>query len=92
MLSIRPGLENLIFKLEGGCPAAGSREAQTLHHLLQIRARLESGARPAEFAAAFAALERFWQESIAWCSALSRDVEKLLIDYADLSADTPPDC
>ncbi|MDJ0853868.1 MAG: hypothetical protein QNI85_03540 [Desulfobacterales bacterium] len=30
--------------------------------------------------AAFNDLERFWLESIAWCSALSRDVEKLLIE------------
>ena len=91
MIALRRELENLILKLEDGRPAAGSREHQTLQHLLHIRVRLENGAHPEELAAAFAALERFWLASIAWCSTLSRDVEKLLIDYADFSADTPPD-
>ncbi len=91
MKTIRRELENLILKLEGGHPAAGSRDGRTLQHLLRIRAVLEAGEHPAELAAAFAALEQFWLASIAWCATLSRDVEKLLIDYADASEKTPPD-
>ena len=91
MIAFRRELENLILKLENGRPAAGSPEDQTLQHLLRIRARVENGARPADLAAGFAALERFWRESIAWCSVLSREVEKLLIDYAELTEYTPPD-
>ena len=92
MIAFRRELDKLILKLEDGRPAVGSREDQTLQHLLQIRARLENGAHPVELAEAFTDLERFWQASIAWCSKLSRDVEKLLIDYADWSEGTLPDC
>ena len=92
MIAIRRELDKLILKLEDGRPAAGSPEDQTLQHLRQIRLLLDGVAHPAELAAAFADLERFWQASIAWCSTLSRDVEKLLIDYADWCEGTAPDC
>ncbi|MDJ0989697.1 MAG: hypothetical protein QNI85_06780 [Desulfobacterales bacterium] len=91
MRAIRRELENLILKLEEGHPAAGSREGRTLPYLRRIRTLLDAGGHPAEIAAAFAALEQFWLASIAWCATLSRDVEKLLIDYADESEKTPPD-
>ncbi len=84
-------LKTWFFKLKAGHPAAGSPEGLVLPHLLRIRLLLEDGTSPAGLAAAFNDLERFWLESIAWCSALSRDVEKLLIDYADWSEGTAPD-
>ena len=80
MRAIQHELENLIFKLRAGHPTAGSPEGQALPHLLRIRLLLEDGTSPAGLAAAFNDLERFWLESIAWCSALSREVEKLLIE------------
>ena len=92
MQPIRRELENLILRLEEGRPEAGSREGKTLRHLRRIRALLEDSGRPDELTAAFADLEQFWMVSIAWCSVLSRDVEKLLIDYADWSESTAPDC
>lgn len=92
MQPIRRELENLILRLAEGRPEAGSREGKTLRHLRRIRALLEDGGRPDELTAAFADLEQFWMVSIAWCSVLSRDVEKLLIDHADWSASTAPDC
>ncbi len=91
MRAIRSDLESLIRKLEGGAPASGSREGRTLQYLRQIGALLDAGGHPDELAAAFAALEQFWLVSIAWCSVLSRDIEKLLIDYADWSEGTAPD-
>ena len=91
MRAIQRELENLILELRAGHPTAGSPEGQVLPHLLRIRLQLEDGTSPAGLAAAFNDLERFWLESIAWCSALSREVEKLLIDYADWSEGTAPD-
>ena len=83
-------LENLILKLAQGCPAEASCEGQTLIHLRHIRSLVEDDGRPAELAEAFASLKQFWQASIAWCSELSRDVERLIIVYTDLAESANP--
>lgn len=79
-------LADLIRQLECMRPAPDSSDAQTLWHLRHIQMLVEDGEHPAKLGAAFAALREFWIENISWCSKLSRDVEKLIIIYTDLSA------
>lgn len=85
MEELRHELKNLIVKLERGRPTAASPEGRTLQHLKSIQVLLEGEGHPMELGPAFNALKQFWLDAIAWCSALSRDIEKLIIIYGELS-------
>lgn len=85
MEQLRHELEHLIAKLAHGRPAADRPEDRALQHLQTIQGLAAGAAVPADLAPAFAELKQFWLHSIAWCSALSRDIEKLIIIYEESS-------
>jgi chromosome condensin MukBEF ATPase and DNA-binding subunit MukB len=91
MEQLRHELDKLIAKLAPHRPAADSQEGRALQYLQTIQKLALGKARSAERAAAFVALRQFWLHSIAWCSALSRDIEKLIIIYEESSAADHPD-
>ena len=74
----------LIVKLENSTISGGSTEQITASHLTRLLAALENAEDPGTLASRFADLERFWLSSIAWCSQLSKDVEKIIITYQEL--------
>lgn len=85
MDELRYELKKLTDELERGRPQGASPEGQALQYLNPIQLMLEGRADPAGIAAAFDALKQFWLDSVAWCSALSRDIEKIIIIYGELS-------
>ena len=75
----------LIEKLELSDPIDSRTEQITAGHLKAIMAAMGNPDDADEIASRFADLEQFWQSSVAWCSQLSKDVEKIIIDYQELS-------
>jgi len=74
----------LIEKLEKQNPIDGSTEQITTSHLKSLLAAMEDAEHPAALAPRFADLEQFWLSSVAWCSQLSKDLEKIIIIYQEL--------
>ena len=74
----------LIEKLEKSNPIDGSTEQFTTSHLKGLLVAMENVDDPSTLAARLADLEQFWLSSIAWCSQLSKDVEKIIITYQEL--------
>ena len=75
----------LIEKLERQNPIDGSTERITITHLTGLLPVLENAEDPEVLVSRFAELEQFWLSSLAWCSQLSKDVEKIIITYQELS-------
>ena len=74
----------LIDKLEGAVSPGGSTEHIALSHLKRLLAGLENTEDTRALAPGFADLEQFWVSSVAWCSELSKDIEKILILHKEL--------
>lgn len=74
----------LIRKLEKSNPIDGSTEQITTRHLKGLLAALGNAEGPGTLASRFADLEQFWLSSVAWCSQLSKDLEKILIIHQEL--------
>ena len=74
----------LIEKLENSNASNGSTEQITARHLTGLLAAMDNITDPAALAHRFAALEQLWLSSVAWCSQLSKDVEKIIITYQEL--------
>ena len=74
----------LIEKLEKSNPIDGSTEQITTNHLKSLLAAMGNTDGPSTVAPSVAELEQFWLSSVAWCSQLSKDVEKILIIYQEL--------
>jgi hypothetical protein len=74
----------LIDKLEKQNPDDGSREHLTTTHLTGLLSAMQNAEGPVTLAPRIADLEQFWLSSIAWCSQLSKDVEKIIVLYQEL--------
>jgi len=74
----------LIKKLEKSNPIDGSPEQITTGQLNGLLAAMENAVDPGTLAPRVAELEQFWLSSVAWCSQLSKDVERILIIYQEL--------
>ena len=74
----------LIEKLEKSNPIDSSTEQITISHLTGLLAAMENADDPNALAPRVADLEQFWLSSVAWCSPLSKDVEKIIIIYQEL--------
>ena len=76
---LRKEISDLKIQLENSNMSGSAAEGQTILHLNRLLAAddeaLESG---------FADLEQFWLSSVAWCSQLSKQIEKLIIMQADI--------
>jgi hypothetical protein len=84
MDELKKEIAALIEKLEKSNPIDGSTEQITTTHLNGLLAAINNAENPVALAARFAELEQFWLSSIAWCSQLSKDVEKIIIIYQEL--------
>jgi len=73
----------LIDKLERPKPPDGSTEHITTSHLKRLIAYLENTEDAKTLKHGFAELEKFWLSSVAWCSQLSKDIEKIIIIYQE---------
>lgn len=74
----------LIKKLEKSDPIDGRTEQISTGHLKGLLAAIRNAESPGALALRFADLEQFWLSSVAWCSQLSKDLEKILIIYQEL--------
>jgi hypothetical protein len=74
----------LIEKLEKSNPIVGSTEQITTSHLKGLLAAIENADDASTLAPRLADLEQFWLSSVAWCSQLSKDIEKIIIIYQEL--------
>jgi hypothetical protein len=73
----------LIDKLEELNPIYGSNEQITVDHLKRLKDTLRNTNDIRTLAPAFASLEQFQVSSVAWCSPLSKDIEKIIIIYQE---------
>ena len=62
----------------------GSAEHTTNSHLKRLMTDLENSEDAKSLDTGFAELEQFWLSSVAWCSQLSKDIEKIIIIYQEL--------
>lgn len=76
-------LVDLIDKLERSNFVEDSVEHIALSHLQGLMAAAERGENTRALKAGFAELNEFWVSSVAWCSQLSKDLEKILIMYEE---------
>jgi len=74
----------LIDKLELSNPLNGSTERITTSHLKGLMAAILNAEDSSSLETRFADLEHFWASSVAWCSELSKDLEKIIIMYREL--------
>ncbi len=74
----------LIDKLEKLNPIYGSHEQITADLLRRLRDALMNTNDIKTLVPAFASLEQFQVSSVAWCSPLSKDIEKIIIIYQEL--------
>jgi hypothetical protein len=73
----------LIEKLEDSNPVYGSNERVALDYLKRLKDALGKTKDLAALEPAFASLEQFQVSSVAWCSQLSKDIEKIIIMYQE---------
>jgi len=74
----------LIEKLEKLNPIDGSTEQIATSHLNGLLTAMGNAESLDALAPRFAGLEQFWLSSVAWCSQLSKDIEKIIITYQEL--------
>jgi hypothetical protein len=74
----------LIDSLEKLNSPAGSTEHTAKSHLKRLMAGLDNTEDAKSLEPAFAELEQFWLSSVAWCSQLSKDIEKVIIIFQEL--------
>lgn len=84
MRALKKEITILIEKLSALQPGPGSTEARVLEILRTICADAQGVSDPRRLATHFAELNHFWANAVAWCSELSRDLEKLIIMHAEL--------
>ena len=73
----------LIDRLEKLNSPEGSTEHTTTNHLKRLMAGLDKKDGKS-LEPCFAELEEFWLSSVAWCSQLSKGIEKIIIIYQEL--------
>ena len=73
----------LIKKLENSNPIDGSTEHVTTIHLKRLMTALQNEAETETLQHGIAELEHFYATSVAWCSQLSKDIEKIIIIYQE---------
>lgn len=76
-------IAGLIDRLEILNSPEGSTEHIAANHLKKLMAGLEKTEDPKTLEPGFAELEQFWLSSIAWCSQLSKEIEKIIIIYQE---------
>jgi len=74
----------LIDRLEKLNSPEGSTEHTTTSHLKRLMAGLDNNEDAKSLKPCFAELEEFWLSSVAWCSQLSKEIEKIIIIYQEL--------
>jgi len=73
----------MIEKLEKSSTVDPGAAQITAGHLKAILAAMAIPDNAGTIASWFAELEQFWLSSVAWCSQLSKDIEKIIIDYQE---------
>ena len=74
----------LVDKLERADAIEGSTGQITINHLKGLMVAAENAEDNSLLAARFDNLEQFWASSVAWCSELSKDLEKIIIMHKEL--------
>jgi hypothetical protein len=73
----------LVSKLGRAVTPEGSTEHITLRYLKELAIALEKTDDPRALESTVADLEHFWVSSVAWCSELSKDIERIIIIYRE---------
>ena len=73
----------LLDKLEKSNPIDGSPEHVAIIHLNRLVTALQSTAETGTLQSRISELEQFYASSVAWCSQLSKDIEKIIIIYQE---------
>jgi len=76
-------IATLIDKLERADAIEGNTGQITINHLKGLMAAAENAENTRVLAARFDNLEQFWASSVAWCSELSKDLEKIIIMHKE---------
>jgi hypothetical protein len=84
MKQLQQAIAELIAGLDARGPRAAPVEQITLEHLRHLAHFVVLDPQASELHRAVMRLKAFWAASIDWCSALSRQVERILIIYEDL--------
>ena len=83
MIKLKNEIVALIDKLDKSNPIDTSIEQITISHLNGLLAVLENAEDAGAHRERFAELEQFYASSVAWCSQLSKDIEKIIIIYQE---------
>ena len=88
MYEFIPDIQHLVDRLAALPQAEHGIEAQALTLLVPMQQALETCDTSA-VARYEARLRTFWLQRVPWCSSLSRELEKVLIQLAELSSEPP---
>lgn len=83
MNELKAELRSMIARLEENPATEDGLEAGALFHLVRLAAAIDSP--PDRRTRTVAELRKFWLGSVPWCSPLSKDLEKILILYDEVS-------
>ena len=81
MDELKKEIQELISSIEKPGSNEGDVDAIGLFHLKQVAEALEY--KPHRLGSRIARLNRFWMDSVPWCSRLSKELEKVLIMYSE---------
>jgi hypothetical protein len=84
MNELKKEIVSLVEKLNKSFPIEGSAEQIAANILNDLLTAMESTKNLQMLEPWFADLEQFWASSVAWCSELSKDIEKIIITYREL--------
>lgn len=84
MERFRQSIVDLIAEIDAMGPDAGPAAKTTQAHLRRLLPEASMIRQPSDMYEAMVSFRQFWATSIDWCSALSRQVERIIIMYDDL--------
>ncbi len=84
MEDLKRELDALIARLATGDGDRDSAAAGVLPFLKKLQFEMENDRSPLGLVPAMSALRQYWLASVAWCSRLSRDIEKIITIHEEL--------
>jgi hypothetical protein len=78
-------LRALSAQLEKTAADPGGVEQQALRHLRSLLQAIEAPVDRRQMDRQIQSLHQFWMQSVDWCSQLSKQLERVLVDYGELN-------
>ena len=93
MDELKAEIKKIVSNLKASNPGYQNPEQSALNYLERIAQECKTKSDISELDSIVSELRLFWLNSVAWCSPLSKDIEKIIIlyeEYATAAENSPP--